>query len=179
VKEHSCLKTRDDGNLAQERTTSKRLRLWDLDYPKGLVMGVGSCFTRLDTLQSRQLFSSRDPRARRNGSRFGVVLSWKGWRHWRDRYLPSLVKLPASSPDCRRIFFNLSSKDFNWNLENEFVFTDGNHPESHKVLCANLFISFYLSQRESKYHISVKKHTRTIDKIPYPLLAGFTFGTGP
>ena len=36
----------------QERTTLKRLWLWDLGYRKGLIMEVGSCFTPLETLPS-------------------------------------------------------------------------------------------------------------------------------
>jgi len=35
----------DIRNLAQERTTSKRARLWDLGCYNGLVTGVRSCFT--------------------------------------------------------------------------------------------------------------------------------------
>jgi len=39
-------------DLAQERTTLKRLRLRDLGYRKGLEMDVGSSFTPLETLWS-------------------------------------------------------------------------------------------------------------------------------
>jgi len=44
-----CRTVKDNGELAQERTTSKRRRLLDLGYRKGLGMRVGSCFTSLKT----------------------------------------------------------------------------------------------------------------------------------
>jgi len=39
-------------DLLQERTTSKQLQLQNLGYRKDLVMGVGSCFTPLETWSS-------------------------------------------------------------------------------------------------------------------------------
>ena len=44
-----------------ERTTPKRLRLWDLGYRKGSVMEIGGCFTSLKTWRTHYKYHAEAP----------------------------------------------------------------------------------------------------------------------